>query len=36
MADLYYKELEYQKDALKTAGIKDIEIPNYIISNLKH
>ena len=34
MADLYYKELENQKEALKTADL--IGIPNYIISNLKH
>ena len=34
MTDLYYKELDYQKDALKTAGL--IEIPNYITANLKH
>lgn len=36
MADLYYKELEDQKKALKTAKVKEIEIPNYIISNLKY
>lgn len=34
MDDLYYKELEYQKNALKTANL--IEIPNYIVSNLKY
>lgn len=36
MADLYYKELEIRKDTLKTEEVKEIEIPNYIISNLKY
>ena len=36
MTDLYCKELENQKKALKKANIKDIEIPNYIASNLKY
>ena len=34
MTDLYCKELENQKDALKTADL--IQIPNYITANLKY
>lgn len=34
MTDLYCKELENQKDALKTADL--IQIPNYITTNLKY